>query len=418
MVVAAGLAAFLFLRTFVDLSTPVLLGGDQGFFWMYGERMLHGQLPYRDFFQFTLPGADVAHLAVFALLGPHAWVTDALIVALGASLAVLSFVVARAVMTDASAALASSVLVVLVFGQALTTTHHWWSALFLVAAVAAFGTGERNLRLACAGGLLGLATFCTQTHGVASLLAFAMFLWNRGTSRRRDLALLGGSYVVALFVAMAYFVAAAGPAAVWSCTVSYVVTQMALSGATSGLGLPEALTRDSLPALLPYLAVYALVPAGYALLPRAALRDVASDVRARLTLLWLVGVVLLFEVLISLTWVRLFAVAWPGVIVLVCVVDRARSGRRICLGVAWISVVGLACILARSTHRHHQTLVHLPGGEIVATERGDAEELEWLVEHVVPGRPRVEADPRGVPRIGRPDRADDQGSRYEGDRRA
>src|SRR5580698_4390230 len=48
--------AYLSFNLFQFSTVPVLLGGDQVFFWMDAQRMMHGDRIYRDFFQFTGPG--------------------------------------------------------------------------------------------------------------------------------------------------------------------------------------------------------------------------------------------------------------------------------------------------------------------------------------------------------------------------
>ena len=56
--------------------TPILLGGDQVFFWLDAQRMLYGQRIYQDFLQFTPPGTDLFYLALFKLFGFRIWVTN------------------------------------------------------------------------------------------------------------------------------------------------------------------------------------------------------------------------------------------------------------------------------------------------------------------------------------------------------
>ena len=410
--VVAALTTFLFLRTFVDPRTPVLLGGDQGFFWMYADRMLHGELPYRDFFQFTLPGADLVHVAAFALFGARVWVTDALVVVLGGALAALSLIVARRIMSDGAAALASSVLVVLVFGQALTTTHHWWSTLFVLAAVATLDEGKKDRQWALAGVLLGLAMFCTQTHGGAALVAFVVFAYARKVQVVRRILLVVGSSVATLLGLMAYFVATVGLRAVWRCTGSYVMSTMASTSSGGGLGLPEALTSRSLPALLPHLVVYAMLPIAYLVLPRVkAAREGSSTVRARRLLLWVVGSILALEVLSSLSWVRVFGVAWPAVILVVAWIAARAASRRPWVALAWVGIVGLGMGLVRSTHRHHASRALLPGEQLVAVDaERRAARLSLRDEPREPLPPARPTRPH-LSRCGRPEPADDPRAR-------
>src|SRR6266566_4471876 len=72
-----GISGYLYLNVFLVTNIPILLGGDQVFFWMNGQRMLHGERPYVDFFQFTPPGADIFYLALFKMFGPQIWPLNA-----------------------------------------------------------------------------------------------------------------------------------------------------------------------------------------------------------------------------------------------------------------------------------------------------------------------------------------------------
>src|ERR1700744_5129223 len=74
---------FLYLRTFLLPGTALTPFGDEIHYFMHAVRMLHGQLPYRDYFTFVPPGTDVLYAAVFRLLGVHPWVAQGLIVVVG-----------------------------------------------------------------------------------------------------------------------------------------------------------------------------------------------------------------------------------------------------------------------------------------------------------------------------------------------
>jgi hypothetical protein len=53
----AGAAALLYLRTFLLSATPVIAHDDQTIFFARAVNFLHGQILYRDFFEFVPPGA-------------------------------------------------------------------------------------------------------------------------------------------------------------------------------------------------------------------------------------------------------------------------------------------------------------------------------------------------------------------------
>jgi hypothetical protein len=401
--VATMSAGFLFLRTFIPPGVPVLLTGDQGFFWEYGARMRQGELPYVGFFQMTWPGADLAHLAAFSAFGERVWVVSALLVALGASLAALCFLIAESVVDRRAALLATAVFVVFVFGQSLTTTHHSWSMLFTMAAALAFGVGESRARLATAGALLGLASLCTQTHGVAGLAACGAFIVGAGArdgrERRvtgRSLAILAGAFSITVALGLGRFVAHAGASAFWSSTVAHVAKTTLHPTSLLAGALPERPGWHNVPTLAPFAAIDAIVLFAYGATLwrwwRARRHGITSDaVPDRVVVLWLFGVLLLLPTLAGLTWVRLFGVAWPSVILLAWAAGPALRRRAASVAAGYAVVIAIGALLVRSTERHHDERVSVAGGEL-AVDRGMQRELSWLGARIAPGGALFAAD--------------------------
>jgi hypothetical protein len=50
-----GSPVYLYVSLFAFPNIPFLLSGDQVYFWMNAQRMLHGEHIYQDCFQFTPP---------------------------------------------------------------------------------------------------------------------------------------------------------------------------------------------------------------------------------------------------------------------------------------------------------------------------------------------------------------------------
>jgi hypothetical protein len=405
--VVVATLAYLVARTVEFPGTPILLGGDQGFFWMYAERLLKGELPYRDFFQFTPPGTDVVYFAAFALFGARIWVTNAVVVVLGTALAGVCYCLARGLMSKASAALATAIWIVLVVGQALSGTHHAWSALAVMGAVVAVSRGDGPPscgRFAIGGAFLGLASFFTQTQGLAGLVAFSVFAAGRaacGRASRRDAALsvaaLWSGFAVTLASGIAYFILKVGAGPVWSCLVAYVAKYMAPAWIGPSYGLPASPSARNLRWLFPYLLLYLVVPLGYVLATRRLWlersRPEGRSVRRleRLVLVGLVGVALLAMVATNLSWVRLFYVSMPAIVVLVWSIDRPSTATRIGRFVAWCTIGGLAVFFVRSSQRHHHLVFELPAG-VAAIEGTEQGKLDWLARHTAPGDALFAAD--------------------------
>src|SRR5271167_2364177 len=82
----AGAAVFLYLRTFLFPATPIVAHDDQTIFFARAVQILHGQVLYRDFFEFVPPGTNLLYAAGFRLFGVHAWLLQAWNIALGLAL--------------------------------------------------------------------------------------------------------------------------------------------------------------------------------------------------------------------------------------------------------------------------------------------------------------------------------------------
>src|SRR5271168_755620 len=77
MVLLAALAfAVCCLRSFLFPHTPILLWGDQLGFATKGARVLGGELPYRDFFEFVTPGTELLYALLFRWFGVSLWVPN------------------------------------------------------------------------------------------------------------------------------------------------------------------------------------------------------------------------------------------------------------------------------------------------------------------------------------------------------
>ncbi len=138
--------------------------------------MLHGERVYRDFFQFTPPGLDLFYAALFSIFGPSIWVMNLAALLLGVALCWLCFLLARQLMEQDLALIVSLLFVVLIFGARLDATHHWFSLLAAMTAVKVVMPAGTPTRIAAAGALLGIASFFTQTVGVAIVLALLLTL--------------------------------------------------------------------------------------------------------------------------------------------------------------------------------------------------------------------------------------------------
>src|SRR6202043_907934 len=95
----------------------------------------------------------------------------------GVAVAVVCFVCARRIMRDHLAALAGLACVVVLYGDRMDATHHWFSSLANLLAVVLLMRGNSWLRIAGAAALIAMAASFTQTAGPVGLLACCASLW-------------------------------------------------------------------------------------------------------------------------------------------------------------------------------------------------------------------------------------------------
>jgi hypothetical protein len=389
--VLAGSVIYLYSNLFTLSGRPFLLGGDQTFFWMNAQRMLHGEQIYRDFFQFTPPGTDLVYLSLFRIFGQRIWVTNGAVLVLGVALCWLCFRISALLMERSRAALAGALFVVVIYGKLLNGTHHWFSVLAVLAAVALIMRKATPARFAIAGVLLGAASFFTQTRGViAAVAVVAYFLWKHFGDREQWQECM--KYIAWLFIPLVtwvalsgYCIARTGLRQILYFQVTYVSRYM-VTGWRS-LGLPEALTWKNLPGAAQYPLVYVMISTIYTFcLWRCwkARRDRRSMKNQRTMLLTFIGLGMCIEVAQSPNWLRVYCVAAPAIILLVAILPASGRFWVQATRLMWLGVIGLALSQTWSRHRHQGTILRLPAGE-TAVVPASAEKLEWLAQHTRPG---------------------------------
>jgi hypothetical protein len=405
--VLIGSCLYLCTNLFALPGTAFLLGGDQALFWMNAQRLLHGELIYRDFLEFTPPGTDLIYLGAFELLGSRIWVPNLVVLVLGISLCGLCFHIARSIMKPGHAALAAALLLVLDYGEMLNGTHHWFSVLAVMGALAALLQARTPPRIVLAGILLGVAAFFTQTRGPAAAVGIGAYLlcerfqtkqsWS--TCLKHEL-LLFLPLVVAWGTLSSYFIAKLGFAQLWYFQVTYVLHYVTTGPNDLSIGSPQVLAWLKRLTGILFLLVFLTLPIVYAFslwkcrqrLHVPSSGDPVLVDAQRVMLLAFVGAAMYLEVAQSPNWIRLYCVALPGIILLVWLLTNAVSEtlRGYATTVMW---AGLICIAAHQTWSRHiqQTVIEdLPAGKI-ATAALTGEKLAWLARHTTPGQLIFEA---------------------------
>ena len=393
LLVVVGVSfVFLYTSLFSLTGIPHLRNGDEAFFWTYASRLLSGQVFLRDFHQFTPPGADLVYAAVFRVFGASLRSIDWTIAGLGVAVGLVCFICARRVMREETAALAALGCVVVLYGDRMDATHHWFSSLANLLAVLALMRGGAWRRVAAAASMIAVAAFFTQTAGVVGLLACGAGLWWEMRSGRLSsrawiarTAALAGIAVAVWLMLSGRFMVQAGIGTYWFEQVAYLPRD---SNFPAGFLVPHFSAEwhvRSLIALADHLLVYLLL---LAVCPYVAVlclrrRTDSQENSTALVLLASLGIFQTLEVITVLNWNRMAAAAMPAVILGVWLMARMGSkGRRMIIA-SWCVVGAMIVVQSGATQARRYPLLKLPAGDALL-EKDDVEEVAWLVAHTRP----------------------------------
>jgi hypothetical protein len=385
--------AFLYTSLFSLSGIPHLRSGDQAFFWTYASRLLSGQVFLRDFHQFTPPGADLVYAAVFRLFGVSLRSINGTIVCLGVAVAVACFLCARRILRDELVALAGLACVVVLYGDRMDATHHWFSSLANLLAVVVLMRGNSWLRIAGAAALIAIAAFFTQTAGVVGLLACCAGLWWDKRNGRLSPSMLGARAAAMTGIALLVWLLMSGrfivQAGIHTCWLEQVMYLPRDTNFPAGFLVPHFSASwhvRSLITLADHLLVYLLL---LAVCPWVAAlcwrRKIDSrDNSTALVLLAALGILQMLEVITVLNWNRMAATAMPAAILAVWLMARTGSrGRRLVMASWWI-VGAMILVQSGATQARRYPRLKLPAGD-AQLEKDDVDEVSWLVTHTRPG---------------------------------
>ncbi len=348
--------------------------------------MLHGELPYRDFFQFTPPGTDLVYFFLFKVFGPHIWVTNVMVLALGVALCGICFSIANRIMEFELTLPATILFLTLIYTRLLNATHHWFSILIILCAVRVVLRSQSRARIFSAGCLLGLAGFFSQSHAGAALLAFMVWLgwqhFREGAKWLADAAMLALGFAVTLAAAESYFIVVIGWRLLWYFQVTYVLHFMVGGPGTSFLGMPPWSGWRHFPSTAQYITVYLLLPIVYVITLwkcwKGSSEPLVCEQDKNAMLVAVSGSALLFEVMFSLNWLRIYTISMPGIILLLWLV-RSLKARRMALQIIWAAILFIAA--TEIVHAHHGYVVaELPAGR-AAMEPEAYQKLHWIEQH-------------------------------------
>ena len=388
---------YLYLVLFVPLGTPILLGFDDKLFLYEASEILRGQVAYRAFFDFNFPGTELFYVLLIWLLGPRAWIPNLSLLGLGIGFLGASVVIARRLFTGSTIFLPGLLFLCLSFHNNLDATHHWFSSLLIIIAMAILLESRSPARLSLAGRLTGLATCFSLNHGLAAAVGFAAFAWweaiedagNTHLILRSQLYFMG-PFALIVGGCIAYFTLQVGFGSFVYSTVVFPIKYWSVpfTGTNTFFDyLPiepaKALLHHHFRGILRRLILAILIPGIY-LLAIGCYRiraTPASSQQWRLVLLvTTVGLSLFVAILNSATFFRLSAVSLPAFIILIWLIDRnawGRSAKRL----LWALVILTMLRDILVSQKAWATYVDLPSGRVAPYDP----ELQWLAQNTHPG---------------------------------
>jgi len=208
----------LYLRLFYDYTK---LNGDEGIVLQGAQRILQGQVLYRDFFSFFTPGSYYWMALLFKIFGSSILVGRAALIVYGGLFSVLTYLLARRVCSRWSALLAAYFVTLTCLPYRFLVLHNWdstlWAYLALYGAVLWLERGHWGWALAT-GSFTALTFLFEQSKGAGLLLGlgvgFSVIVW-----RGRFRSWLGPRQLTGL---------AAGLGWPWVVTLSYFVMKHSL----------------------------------------------------------------------------------------------------------------------------------------------------------------------------------------------
>jgi hypothetical protein len=397
MLLASGL--FLFLQTFILPNVPRIANGDQGIYLSLGARMLDGQLIYRDYDHFTLPGTDVLYLVLFKLFGVRASIAPVMLILLGVSITWLSIRISKTVMSGPFVFLPGCLFLTLPFTGYLDASHHWYSTLAGTAAVLSIIETRTQARLLWSGVLWGVATCFTQSAAVGALGTAVFLVWEhyRVTQRARSLlrkeTYFLGSLIATVVAFNAYFIWTAGLKRFFDDTVVFVVKYYSADTFNDWriymADPPSIHAYSQWPNVAAFLLIHAIVPLVYILLFVRYWREARlhpEEPWDRLILISLTGLFLFLGVVRSAGFMRMHTVSLPALILLAWFVKASFKTEQFLRRGLWAMALVLAVARPLITQTRWNKFLDLPTGRTAFADYPVLyDKCKWVSERTQPG---------------------------------
>jgi 4-amino-4-deoxy-L-arabinose transferase-like glycosyltransferase len=150
---------------------------DEGIILQGAQRILGGQVLYRDFFSFFTPGSYYLYVFLFKVFGSSIVVARTALAVMGAGCSVVSYVLARRICSRTTAILLGTLVTLTTVPYRFLVLHNWdstfWACLAVYSAVRMLESPGRKWALAL-GSFVSLTILFEQSKGVALAAGLAL----------------------------------------------------------------------------------------------------------------------------------------------------------------------------------------------------------------------------------------------------
>jgi hypothetical protein len=384
-----------YLREFVLPNVPTMSWSDQMLFATNGTRILAGQMPYRDYFQFLTPGTDLIYSLLFRWFGVELWIPNLTMACLATVAVWLMMLAARRVLRGMALALPALFLIGFGLAGSLDATHHWFSTIMAMTAMLVLMRDIQLRHIAFAGALCGVAASFTQTKGALITIGFLIYLLWRSIDRKepvrifwRRSSLLSAAAICTFLLINLRFMLLVG----WTKWVQSVIVfplryYPTIPGQT-GFGLWAQMRGHGTLDWICVCFIYGVVIAVYPIFLLVIVRQRTIEREEpwdQLLLLAITGLSMFLAVAPGMTPLRVSTVSLPALVLLAWLLSRVRG--QILLAGQALAVLSLAVAiyLTIQTHRIPWNYLTLPAGRTAIPDRGRYELYRWAAERTHPG---------------------------------
>jgi hypothetical protein len=292
------------------------------------------------------------------------------------------------------------------FTTEMDPTHHWFSLLIVMGALAVVIERRSFPRIAAGGALCGLATFFTQSRGLVAVLGFAVFLlweWRATKENGRWLlkaeSCLFGPFLAATIGTLAYFLWKAGFDRFFSCTLVFPLKHYPQffwnTLSVYMTEVPHFSFWLEVPALAIWLFIHGLLPLVYLLFLARHWREAQAHPQGhwgRLMLVTIVGLFLFLGIASSPNWMRLCSVCLPALILFVWSINSPGRLPRAITILLWTGGAAALVVQPTMVQTGWRGYLQSPTGRAALLDPDRFEKYRWILNHTGPGDFYFQAD--------------------------